>query len=90
MSASVLKLSRAARRRLQRIVRKSKDGELVRRATAFLQLDHSGNVEVRRRLGGTMHASTVRRLLPLLECARPAVAAEPTQLYASSLRWCIE
>ena len=145
MSSSVLNLYRAARRRLQRLVRKSKDGEEVRRATALLHLDRSGNaseaaasvaaarsslyrwvswfaaddveglrslapgrntttvtdevvellmslletrptefgylratwtsellaLEVRRQLGGTMHASTVRRLLPdLLELGR--------------------
>ncbi len=140
MSSSVLNLYRAARRRLQRLVRKSKDGEQVRRATALLHLDRNGNVsesaasvvaarsslyrwiawftaddveglrslspgrnsttvtdevvellvsllgtrpaefgylratwtsellalEVRRQLGGTIHASTVRRLLPIL------------------------
>ncbi len=43
MSSSVLILYRAARRRLQRTIRKSKDVEQVRRATAILQLDLSGN-----------------------------------------------
>jgi transposase len=140
MSSSVLNLYRAARRRLQRLIRKSKDGEEVRRATALLHLDRCGNaseaaasvaaarsslyrwvswfavddveglrslspgrnattvtddvvellvslldtrpaefgylratwtsellaLEVRRQIGGKIHASTVRRLLPIL------------------------
>ncbi|MFH2005997.1 MAG: IS630 family transposase [bacterium] len=140
MSSSVLILYRAARRRLQRTIRKSRDAEQVRRASALLQLDLTGNataaaasvaaarsslyrwaswfeiddveglrslpygrrtttvtaelidllcdlvrrvptelgylrtrwssellaIEIRRQLGGTIHASTVRRLLPVL------------------------
>ncbi len=42
--SSVLNLYRAARRRLQKTIRKSKDGEQVRRATALLHLDRTGNV----------------------------------------------
>lgn len=44
MRSSVLNLYRAAKRRLQRVVRKSRDGEQVRRAAALLHLDRSGNV----------------------------------------------
>ena len=44
MKSSVLNLYRPAKRRLQRVLRKSKDGEQVRRATALLHLDRSGNV----------------------------------------------
>lgn len=44
MSSSLPNLYRAARRRLQRIIRKSKDAEQVRRATALLHLDRTGNV----------------------------------------------
>jgi transposase len=140
MSSSILHIRRSARRRLQCIIRKSKDPEMVRRATALLHLRRCGNVtesaknvaaarstvyrwigwfeagdvdglrslphgrqattvtpeviellqallagypeelgylrtrwssellsvEVRKRLGGTIHASTVRRLLPVI------------------------
>ena len=44
MTASVLHLYRAARRRLQRIARKSKDVAQVRRALALLHLDRVGAV----------------------------------------------
>ena len=44
MRSSVLILQRAARRRLQRIVRKPRDAEQVRRATALLHLEQSGSV----------------------------------------------
>ena len=140
MSDSIPKLCRAARRRLQQVIRKSKDAELVRRATALLHLhfcpcvtqaaehvaaarstvyrwinwfetddvnglcaDRRGRpistvteevlsllhamlmkrpadfgylrtrwssellaIEIRSQCGGTLHASTVRRLLPML------------------------